>query len=574
MRLGGEYFTEPAEPAQRRYEALRAYFVEELPAAGVAARFGYSPAVVHQMASELRGGKAQFFISSKPGPKRARKTERIRDRVLELRAAERSVSEIAQALSAEGTPVSAQTVWAILDAEGLERLQRRPVLQRGAPPPRLEPIKARAIPQWPAGLSLTCDHAGLFLLVPGIVELGLHDLIAECGYPSTKVLSAWHSLGALLMAKCARKPRVSHTHALADDDALGLLLGLTALPKSTHLTSYSYRVRRASNEQLLAETCRRLRELGLATGEQGFNLDFHAIRHHGTDTPLEKHYVPRRSQRTRAMLTFFAQDHASTEMVYANADLTKAEQAREIIAFADYWQNVAGQDPGLLVFDSKLTTYKVLSELTEREIHWLTLRERGPKLMAELAALPNSEWKTVRVERSGRYRQPEIHDQLIKIKDIEGPVRQLAVRNIGRDQPTLLITNDIQRTTKQLFTRYAERMGIENELDAYISGFHLDALSSGLPLNVDLDTTLTVIAGNLYRLLARKLPRYQNATPDRLWRHFLDSTGTLHLTDDALILELRVRTYHPALIEAGLADQTTPIPWLDGRQLRFRFPPR
>ncbi|HUO70957.1 MAG TPA: hypothetical protein VMU39_09285 [Solirubrobacteraceae bacterium] len=574
MRSGGEYFAEPAEPAQRRYEALRAYFVEELPAVEVAARFGYSPAVVHQMASELRQGRAQFFISGKPGPKGPRKTPRIRDRVLELRAAERSVTEIAQALAAEGTPVSAQTVWAILDAEGLERLQRRPAVQRGAPPPRLEPIKARAIPGWPAGLSLTCDHAGLFLLVPGMVELGLHDLIAECGYPSTKVLSAWHSLGALLLAKCARKPRVSHTHALADDDALGLLLGLTALPKSTHLTSYSYRVRRSSNERLLTGLTRRLRELGLATGEQGFNLDFHAIRHHGTDTPLEKHYVPRRSQRTRAMLTFFAQDHASTEMVYANADLTKAEQAREIIAFADYWQNVAGTDPGLLVFDSKLTTYKVLSELTERGIHWLTLRERGPKLIAELAALPNSEWKSVRVERSGRYRQPEIHDQLIKIKDIEGPVRQLAVRNIGRDQPTPLITNDIQRTTKQLFTRYAERMGIENELDAYISGFHLDALSSGLPLNVDLDTTLTVIAGNLYRLLARQLPRYQNATPDRLWRHFLDSTGTLHLTDDALVLELRVRTYHPVLIEAGLADQATPIPWLDGRQLRFRFPPR
>jgi len=44
----------------------------------------------------------------------------------------------------------------------------------------------------------------------------------------------------------------------------------------------------------------------------------------------------------------------------------------------------------------------VLSELTERGIPWLTLRERGPKLIAELAALPDSEWKTVRVERSGR----------------------------------------------------------------------------------------------------------------------------------------------------------------------------
>ena len=574
MRPGGEYFTEPKEPAQRRYEALRAYVVEERSAAEVGARFGYSPQVVHQMASELRRGKAEFFLSSKPGPRGARKRERIRNQVLELRAQERSVTEIAGALTAEGTPVSAQTVWSILDAEGLERLERRSAAERGAPPPRLEPVKAREIPFWPAGEQLACDHAGLFLLVPGLVELGLHELISGSGYPSTKVLSAWHSLGSLLLAKCARTPRVSHTHALADDDALGLLLGLTALPKATHLTSYSYRVRRSANEQLMSGLTRRLRELGLATGDEGFNLDFHAIRHHGTDTPLEKHYVPRRSQRTRAVLTFFAQDHASTEMVYANADLTKAEQAREIIAFADYWQKVSGTDPGLLVFDSKLTTYKVLSELTERGIRWMTLRERGPKLMADLAALPASEWRTVRVERSGRYRAPEIHDQLVKIKDIENPVRQLAVRNIGRDQPTLLITNDLERTTKQLFARYAERMGIENELDAYISGFHLDALSSGLPLNVDLDTTLTVIAGNLYRLLARKLPRYEHATPDRIWRHFLDSTGTLHIGEDTLTIDLRVRTYHPVLIDAGLADQATPIPWLDGRQLRFRFPPR
>jgi hypothetical protein len=414
----------------------------------------------------------------------------------------------------------------------------------------------------------------LFLLVPQIVKLGLHERIAACNYPSTKAISAWQSLGSLLLAKCARTPRVSHAHALADDQALGLLLGLTALPKATHLTSYSYRVRRASNEKLLASVTGRLRELDLATGDEGFNLDFHAIRHHGEDTPLEKHYVPRRSQRTRAVLTFFAQDHASTEMVYANADLTKAEQAREIIAFADYWQQVSGQDPGLLVFDSKLTTYKVLSELTERGIRWLTLRERGPKLIAGLTARPNSDWRAVRIERPGRYREPEIIDELVNIKDLHAPVRQLAVRGIGREQPTLLITNDIEPTTKQLFARYAERMAIENELDAYISGFHLDALSSGLPLNVDLDTTLTVIAGNLYRLLARQLPRYEHATPDRLWRHFLDSTGTLHLEQQTLTVELRVRTYHPVLIDAGLADQTTPIPWLENRQLKFRFPPR
>jgi hypothetical protein len=573
MRAGADYFLDPSEPAQRRYEALRAYFVEELAAAQVAARFGYSPAVVHQMASELRAGRAAFFRESKPGPKGPRTAGRIRDRVLALRAQDRSVTEIATALAAAGTPVSAQTVWTILAAEGLERLPRRARAERGAVP-RLAPVKAHALQAWPAGRSLDCDHAGLYLLVPGMVELGLPELLRSAGYPQTSVLSAWHSLGALLLAKCARKARVSHTDALADDPALGLLLGLTALPKATHLTSYSYRVRRESNERLLGTLTSRLRELGLASGDEGFNLDFHAIRHHGDEAPLEKHYVPRRSQRTRAVLTFFAQDHASAEMVYANADLTKAEQAREVVAFADYWQEVAGSDPGLLVFDSKLTTYQILNELSERGIRWLTLRERGPKLMAELAARPDSEWKSVRIERSGRYRAPQIRDQLVPIKGIDGRVRQLAIRNIGREQPTLLISNELERTSRQLFARYAERMSIENELDAYIQGFHLDALTSGLPLNVDLDTTLTVIAGNLYRLLARRLPRYERATPDRLWRHFLDATGTLHASDDALTVDLRVRTYHPVLIDAGLADQTTPIPWLDGRALRFRFPPR
>jgi hypothetical protein len=574
MRGGSAYFAEPSEPAQRRYEALRAYFVDELSAAEVAARFGYSPAVVHQMASDLRAGRVSFFRDSRPGPKGPTKAGRVRDRVLALRAEDRSIKEIAATLATAGTPVSAQTVWSILDAEGLERLPRRTAAGRGGPASRHDPVKARVLEDWPADEQIACDHAGLLLLIPGIVELGLPELIAQSGYPSTTQLSAWHSLGALLFAKCARVARASHTDVLADDRGLGLMLGLTALPKATHLSSYSYRVRRAANEQLLTGTVRRLRELGLATGDEGFNLDFHAIRHHGTDTPLEKHYVPSRSQRTRAMLTFFAHDHASQEMVYSNADLTKTEQAREVLAFADYWQNVAGQDPGLLVFDSKLTTYTVLDELTARGIRWLTLRERGPKLIADLNATPDNEWKTVRIQRTGRYRSPQIHDELVTIKGIADRVRQLGVRNIGREQPTLLITNDLTTTTKKLFARYAERMTIENELDAYIQGFHLNALSSGLPLNVDLDTTLTVIAGNLYRLLARQLPRYENATPDRLWRHFLNATGTLHTTQDTITVDLRLRTYHPVLIDAGLADQTTPIPWLNDRQLRFRFPPR
>ena len=43
--------------------------------------------------------------------------------------------------------------------------------------------------------------------------------------------------------------------------------------------------------------------IGHAGGD--LDLDFHAIMHRDQDVALEKHYVPRRSQRTRSALSFF-----------------------------------------------------------------------------------------------------------------------------------------------------------------------------------------------------------------------------------------------------------------------------
>jgi transposase len=435
MRAGGEYFTSPVDPAQRRYEALRAYLVDGEAAEVAGARFGYSRATMYQMATDLRAGRVEFFVSSKPGPKGPRKTATLRERVLDMRAQDKSVKEIADALTAEGLPISHQSVWVIVSSEGLSRLPPR--ARRGhGPPPRTDAVRAGPLGLWPSGKSLECAHAGLFVLFPAMVELGVDQVIAAGGYPSTSVLSAWHSMASLLTLKLLRAGRVSHATSLAADEALGLAVGLGVLPKATHATTYSWRVRREMNTRALAELVRRLRPIGLATGDGGFNLDFHAIRHYGEDAPLDNNYVPKRSQATRSVLAFFAQDHASTEMVYANADVTKRAAATEILAFADHWKQTSGSNPGLLVFDSRLTTYAVLDELNGRSIDWLTLRQRGKAVLAELAALPASAWKTQRIDRAGRYRHPQLHEDVIAIKGIANPVRQIAVRNIGRDQPT------------------------------------------------------------------------------------------------------------------------------------------
>jgi hypothetical protein len=66
----------------------------------------------------------------------------------------------------------------------------------------------------------------------------------------------------------------------------------------------------------------------------------------------------------------------------------------------------------------------------------------------------------------------------------------------------------------------------------------------------------------------------ERAAPETLWRDFLDATGTLHIDATGVTCALNLRSHHPALIDAGFADLQTPIPWWDGRTLRFRFPPR
>ena len=54
----------------------------------------------------------------------------------------------------------------------------------------------------------------------------------------------------------------------------------------------------------------------------------------------------------------YAESHT---LLYANADLAKATQASEVLAFAEHWKTTSGRDPGLLIFDSKVTTQAQLA---------------------------------------------------------------------------------------------------------------------------------------------------------------------------------------------------------------------
>ncbi|MGH9243223.1 MAG: hypothetical protein ACRD29_02665 [Acidimicrobiales bacterium] len=223
------------------------------------------------------------------------------------------------------------------------------------------------------------------------------------------------------------------------------------------------------------------------------------------------------------------------------------------------------------MFDSKVTTGAGLAALHAEGITFLTLRARNAKLTARLQALPDQEWTTIRLDRRGPYTRPQIHEDTVTVRGCPHPLRQIAVRGLGHHHPTLILTNNYTAKPAVLVDRYAHRMTIEQRLEESIRSFHLDALSSAVALNVDLHTTLTVAAQLAYDWLRRRLPGYETATPDTIWRRFISTQGSVTLGPDEVIARLAERTYTPVLRAADLP--TIEVPWWGGRRLRFELPP-
>jgi transposase len=568
-RPGGEFFARPTGPHHRRYEALRGYLYEGLTIEAAAARAGYSVATLRSAVRDFRAGKTGFFLNPRPGPTRAPAKNAARQRIIELRRAGHSAAEIAEALAGTVTPLNRTGVAEVLAEAGFPRLPVRPPGQRGVPyrdhPRRTELLTFTDLPA-----RAETRVAGLLLAVPELVALDLPALVAAAGYPGTAVIPALNYLLSLLALKLVGIRRVSHVDDLAADPGAGLFAGLTALPKTTALTTYSYRLDHHHQQALLTGLGKQMLAADLITDAGGdLDLDFHAIMHWGEDVALEKHYVPRRSQRTRSVLSFFAQDGASQTLVYANADLTKATQAHEVLVFAEHWRELTGRWPARLVMDQKVTTQPVLAELDARGIGFITLRMRSPALIRHIEALPGAAWRTVRLDRDGDYHRPKVVDETTTLSAYPGTVRQLLVRGLGRDATTVIITNDRISSAKQLIERYARRMNIEQRLAEAIRSFHIDALSGAVPLNVDLDVTLSVLAGAVCAALRRRLTGYHHATPNTLQRRFLSTTGVVLNHGDTITVRLNRRTYSPVLRQADIPDVT--VPWWGSRRLHFDY---
>jgi len=563
------FFLEPAKPRQRQYEALRAYFVEGLPSAKVAARFGYRHGSFRMLCHAFRRDPdPQFFVTPRAGPRTTSRKLAARAQVVALRKKNHSVYEISDVLKEDHKIVLSPTaVREILRQEGFAPLPRRRDDERPQEPrPTVEPVAdARMFSMAKRGFTTACG--GLFLFIPDLVRLGIGELAEAARLPGSRMIPAPQALRSALALKLWSIERKSHVMSLVADPGLALFAGLNVIPKKSYLSEYSHRIDHVATLRVLAGWHDALAGDHLFTGES-FNLDFHSVPYFGEDPTVEKHYVSMRSRRQPSVLAFLVQDAASRAFCYSNADLRKGEEAEEIFRFVAFWKAHHRQLPRHLVFDSKLTTHAGLARLDAMGIEFITLRRRSHKLLAEIATLPRSAWRTVELEGVTRkFRTPRVYDHTVPLSGCS--LRQLYIQDLGHDEPTILLTNQRKTTLPRLITRYAQRMLIENALSDSVRFFHMDALSSAVGMKVDFDMALLVLASGLYRLFAKRMRGYAEAQARQIFRDLIDMPAEVAVTPEEVRVHFHRRAHLPILLASGILTKPVAVPWWGGARLEL-----
>ena len=565
-----KYFLHPAHDWQRRYEALRASFVDRLPAKAVADRFGYSTGYIHLLRHQFMQGKIDF---AEPVPEgkvnRRRITGDIRQKICSWREHRLSAGEITQLLAEEGIEVSVRTVERVLAEEGYPKLPRRSRLKLGL---TVDGAKVPAVSHNIAvagAQQFHSDAAGVFLFAPFIEKLDLPKVVNKAGLPGTKMIGEMSYFLSFLALKLIGTERFAHMSDHSFDAGLGLFAGLNVLPKCTAMSTYAYSLDALHLQKLQTAFVKQVHRLRLYD-RHIINLDFHTVPHFGDASVLQEHWAGARNKRMKGALTLIGQDALSKLILYTAADIQRNEADDQILEFLAFWKKVQkGVDP-TLVFDSKFTTYANLSQLNESGIKFITLRRRGKKLIDAIDKI--GPWKRIHIDHAKRkYKNPLVHESYVSLKDYAGQVRQIIVKGNGRQRPAFLVTNDSSTAVERVVSDYARRWRVENVISEAVKFFNLNALSSPILVKVHFDVIMTMVADTLYNMLASKLRGFEDCDAPKIFRHFVKAKGKIKLAENRLTVTFPRRAHNPILRNVPWHRLPSRLSWLQDVTLDLKF---
>jgi hypothetical protein len=149
----------------------------------------------------------------------------------------------------------------------------------------------------------------------------------------------------------------------------------------------------------------------------------------------------------------------------------------------------------------------------------------------------------------------------------EHPLRQIFLK--GRTiKPATIMTNDFESKAEDVVRRYSRRWLVETQISEHIHFFHLNRNSSGIVVKVDFDLTMTILAHNLYRLLASGLPGYSHSRAQSLYDTFIDNYGDIEVGSDTITVKMNRKRSLPLLRES-IPPLDDVYPWLGNKRLVF-----
>jgi len=570
-----KFFARPQNTAQKQYEALRAFYAEKCPGEEVAKRFGYTLSSFYSLTRDFKRNLAHdnpeqhFFVSKATGRKPKNDTSEANQLIINLRKKYLSVPDIKAIMDIQGKTASEGYIYSLLKKEGFARLPRRrnSIREKAGSVLKIEAPRSFMLDFTPESFAGQ-NSLGILCLLPYLQQYGIDRLIQESDYPETSTISRLSSILCFVALKLSNVRRYSADDIWCMDRGLGLFAGLNVLPKTGWYTSYSHRVTRSMNRELLKGLHRILLRKGLFSDTA--NIDFTTIPYWGDDSHLENNWSGTRNKALASISAVLAQDPDSGILTYGDTNIRHEQKNDVSIEFLDFYNSKGGNDLKYLVFDSKFTTYKNLAKLGN-DIKFLTIRRRGKKIVEELNQKPPSSWKKVRViMANGKGRILRVNDEEIFLKDYGNKIRQVAITGHGKIKPALLITNDFDMPCDKLIRKYTRRWLVEKCISEQIEFFHLNRVSSSMVIKVDFDLTMSILAHNILRLFAMDLPGYSHNSDYTLYKKFLSMTGSVQIETDQIKVDMKKKRNLPLLLTSMEKFKNTKINIFENRTLSIQ----
>jgi hypothetical protein len=526
----------------------------------------------NRLGKSRNSGYELFFQDPQAGRPKQERDAVLEEVIVNYRKKQLSVPDIKIILDAKGFNASEGVIYRVCDENGFARLpkrsreQRQELMQTSG---YAEVLPASVSEIYPFAVleSFSSKGVGLLCFLPFIKAYGIDKAIEASSYPGTKQIGKLNAVLSFLALKLSDVQRYGQDDGWCMDRGLGMFAGLNVLPKTTWYSAYSDAVQRKDNVAFLKSISRIFADYGLLSDTA--NLDFTAIPYWGDPDPFENNWSGKRSKALISIQAALAQDPDTGILCYGDTTVKHDNQDSVILEFLDFYKESAGQKINCVVFDSKFTTLENLGRISSSGVKFITIQRKSKNLNEKINTIPSEDWHTVKIERANHKSRTVAYSESTTINPryAKEPLRQIFLKGTSI-KPATIITNDFARKAPELIRQYAKRWLIETDISEQIHFFHLNRNSSGIVVKVDFDLTMTILAHNLYRLLACALPGYSHYRANTLFDSFIDNYGEIVVGKEEITVKMNHKRSLPLLRES-LPELEEPCSWLGGKKLVF-----